>query len=355
MKNTLLPERHPIKDFFIPDIFDALPVKCDRHTLEHPFFTLSTKKDIRTVRYERNGVQIMLSPSAEYGLPNMMDKDILLYLGSQVMAEVNKGKTPPKTIRFSVHDLMVTTNRETNGKGYQLIKNAFERLAGCLVTTNIKTNDIEQAKGFHLLEGFGVIKNHKVKDRMIEAETTLPDWFYYALLGEEVLTINRHYFRLRKPLERRLYELARKHCGKQGKWLINVANLHVKSGSLSPVRKFRFQLRKIIELNQTTGYFPDYEIALQDDGLVRFTPKSAFKDVIAKEEFKKQVQADSAIPKVGFQARDKARDIVAKAGTGWDYYALEAEFNYSLQQGFRPDSVDGAFINFVKMKVVNYA
>ena len=220
MKNTLLPERHPIKDFFIPDIFDALPVKCDRHTLEHPFFTLSTKKDVRTARYERNGVQIMLSPSAEYGLPNMMDKDILLYLGSQVMAEVNKGKTPPKTIRFSVHDLMVTTNRETNGKGYQLIKNAFERLAGCLVTTNIKTNDIEQAKGFHLLEGFGVIKNHKVKDRMIEAETTLPDWFYYALLGEEVLTINRHYFRLRKPLERRLYELARKHCGKQGKWLI---------------------------------------------------------------------------------------------------------------------------------------
>ena len=38
----LLPERHPNQDFFIPDIFDALPFKGDRHTMEHPFFTLST-------------------------------------------------------------------------------------------------------------------------------------------------------------------------------------------------------------------------------------------------------------------------------------------------------------------------
>ncbi|WP_443019818.1 replication initiator protein A [Sphingobium sp. CAP-1] len=28
-----------------------------------------------------------------------------------------------------------------------------------------------------------------------------------------MLTLNRRYFRLRKPLERRLYEIARKHCG----------------------------------------------------------------------------------------------------------------------------------------------
>ncbi len=31
--------------------------------------------------------------------------------------------------------------------------------------------------------------------------------------------MHRDYFRLRKPLERRMYELARKHCGKQDEWV----------------------------------------------------------------------------------------------------------------------------------------
>ena len=58
----------------------------------------------------------------------MMDKDVLLYVGSLLMAEINKGRIPPKTVRFSAHDMMVTTNRETNGKAYRLLKNTFERL-----------------------------------------------------------------------------------------------------------------------------------------------------------------------------------------------------------------------------------
>ena len=115
----LLPDRHPNLDFFIADIFDALPVKSDRHTMEHPFFTLSTKPDFREVEYSRGGVRITMTPHARRGLPTMMDKDILLYCGSLVMAEMNRGYIPPKTMRFSAHDLMVTTNRETNGKAYR--------------------------------------------------------------------------------------------------------------------------------------------------------------------------------------------------------------------------------------------
>ena len=83
--------------------------------MEHPFFTLSTQKDIRAIEYEKDGVKITLSPSAKYGLPTMMDKDVLLYVGSLLIAEINKGRIPPKTVRFSAHDMMVTTNRETNG------------------------------------------------------------------------------------------------------------------------------------------------------------------------------------------------------------------------------------------------
>jgi plasmid replication initiation protein len=35
---------------------------------------------------------------------------------------------------------------------------------------------------------------------------------------------------MRKPLERRIYELARKHCGRQDQWRVSVEVLHRKSG-----------------------------------------------------------------------------------------------------------------------------
>jgi len=46
---------------------------------------------------------------------------------------------------------------------------------------------------------------------MQDIEITLSEWVYRSVISKNVLTLNRDYFRLRKPLERRMYELARKH------------------------------------------------------------------------------------------------------------------------------------------------
>jgi plasmid replication initiation protein len=53
--------------------------------------------------------------------------------------------------------------------------------------------------------------------RMVALELALSRWLYNAVLAREVLTLNREYFRLGGGLERRLYELARKHCGQQAR------------------------------------------------------------------------------------------------------------------------------------------
>jgi len=335
---SLLPDRHPNADFFIADIFDSLPVKSDRHTMEHPFFALSTKPDFRTVKYSKDGVSIKLTPHKDLGLPTMMDKDILLYIGSLLMAEINKGSIPPKTLRFSAHDLMVTTNRHTNDVGYKMLKKAFERITGCLITTDIQTDTVKQFGGFHILESFRIVKNSHDKKRMVRMEATVSDWFYNALLSKEVLTINRDYFRLRKSLERRLYELARKHCGRQPTWSINLENLKDKCGALSPLKKFRYQIRQIAK----TNHLPDYTIGVSDKDIVTFNRR---RPALVK-------LAD--IPEIKPETIAKGRRIVDQTGTGWDYNAIREQFTQSLISGdFKPDSVDGAFINFVKMKAAS--
>ena len=65
---------------------------------------------------------------------------------------------------------------------------------------------------------------------MIQVTVTLSDWMYRSVVSKSVLTLHRDYFRLRKPLERRVYEIARKHCGRQAEWRIGLETLLKKIG-----------------------------------------------------------------------------------------------------------------------------
>lgn len=332
---SLLPDRHPTKDFFIADIFDNLPFKDDLATMEHPLFTLSKKLDFRKLEYKKGEVSVTIAPST-YGLPTIFDKDILLYCGSLLMDQINQGKIPPRTLRISSHDLLVATNRPTNGKGYELLKNALDRLKGASIKTNIKTNKREVTRAFGLIESYEIIESSKVKNRMIRLEITLSDWFYNSILGKEVLTINRDYFRLAKPLERRIYEIARKHCGHSNSWKIGLENLREKTGSTSSLPKFRYFIKQI----EQTNHLPDYVIRLDTDSMVSFAPRKEF------------VALDS-LPTIDYKTLEKGKRLTENAGTGWDFKEIHAQFSEQLLKGFSPENVNGAFINFVKLKIAS--
>ena len=70
-----------------------------------------------------------------------------------------------------------------------------------------------------------------------------------------VLTIDRAYFDLTGGLERWLYRLVRKHGGRQQYgWSFDLHHLYLKSGSLSPFKRFAFELRDIARRQPLPGY-----------------------------------------------------------------------------------------------------
>jgi plasmid replication initiation protein len=211
----LLPDRHPQADFFLCDIFDALP-KDDLATMEHPVFSLATRPDRRILRYVHNDVAIEVTPSVR-GLATIHDKDILIFCISQLMAAINAGRAVSRRLHLKAHDLLIATNRETSGDAYRRLREAFERLAGTRITTNIVTGETETTSGFGLIESWQIERRTR-GGRMVSVVVTLSEWLFRAVLSKSVLTLSRDYFRLRKPLERRVYELARKHCGHQPDW-----------------------------------------------------------------------------------------------------------------------------------------
>ena len=146
----LAPDRYPQRDFFLCDIFDAIP-KDDIASMEHPLFSLATRPDRRVLDYEHNGAQITVTPSVK-GLATIHDKDILIFCISQLMAAINAGRAVSRTLQLKAHDLLVATNRETSGDAYRRLREAFERLAGTRITTNIVTGDRETTTGFGLID-----------------------------------------------------------------------------------------------------------------------------------------------------------------------------------------------------------
>ena len=323
-----MPDRTRQGDFFVCDIFDALP-KDDLASMEHPLFSLSTRPDRRILSYEHNGVEITVTPSVK-GLATIHDKDILIFCISQLMAAINAGRRVSRTLQLKAHDLLVATNRETSGDAYRRLREAFERLAGTRITTNIVTGERETTTGFGLIESWEIERRTR-GGRMVSVSVTLSDWLYRAVLSKSVLTLNRDYFRLRKPLERRIYELARKHCGRQDSWRVSVDTLLKKSGSASPRRVFRAMLREMI----AKGHLPDYEMTEEPGDLVRFSLREGVVETVPP-------------PVLRAQTMEAARDMMP----GADVYALEAEWRgYWVSTG-RPKlrSPDKAFLGFVAGK-----
>jgi hypothetical protein len=264
----LVRPRHPNRDFFLADLFDYA-LKDDGASMEAPIFTLSTKPDLSLWEWRsRDGNKhVKVTPSV-LGRATQYDKDILIFVVSQLTEGLNRGREDAqnRTVRFTVHDFMITANRSIGGRGYEMLKQAFERLAGTRITTDIKTGGQRVRQGFGVIDEWRIVEKSPLDERMIAVEVTLSRWLFNAVQAFEVLTIHPDYFRLRSPLARRLYELARKHCGYQAQWAIGLPLLQEKAGSKSTLKEFRRAIRTI----KADDSLPEYRLSLGFDDKVTF-------------------------------------------------------------------------------------
>lgn len=337
-RSPLLPDRQGQADFFVCDIFDAAP-KGDMASMAHPIFSLSTKPDHRIRRYENESGKSYLEvkPSAD-GLATIHDRDVLIYCISQIMAALNEGQKVSRTVRLKAYDLLKATNRVTDGRGYDGLRAALVRLQGTQIETNIVTGGEEQLDLFSIIDRARIVRETR-DGRMQEIEIQLSDWVFNAIQAHEVLTLHRNYFRLRKPLERRLYELARKHCGKKAEWRVTLPVLQRKCGSASTPREFRRLVSNIAKQDEAHNHIPDYAIRLEDQMVI----------------FHNRQIGDAPVPEISgdmpdVRLRTDSYEAARALAPGWDVYVLEREWRSWMQDGGldAPRDADKAYLGFCR-------
>jgi len=247
-------DQHPNLDFFVADLW-SWPIKDDQASMEHPMFSLAKMPDTAVRHYERNGNTLTIFPNVR-GMPTIWDKDVLIYCCSQLIEAIKRGREPNQIIRMTAYDFLVSTNRNTGKRGYDLLKNALSRLSGVRIITNITTGGVREEHDFGLIDYWKIVQRSLDDDRMAGIEIRLSNWLYRAIMNHEVLTLHRDYFRLDGGIERRMYELCRKHCGQQETWKIHIPLLYKKSGVRSAVKHFRQAIKKLAH----SDHLPEYRL-----------------------------------------------------------------------------------------------
>jgi plasmid replication initiation protein len=285
--------------------------------MEHPIFSLSTKPETRTLKYRHGENSVEIVPSS-LGLPTVFDKDVLIYCISRLVAMKDAGKEIGPCIRLTTHDLLVQTNRPTNDLGYERLAPALDRLKGVTLKTNIKTSDSMTTRGFGLINEYEYNrKGSMFADRLRYLEIELSPWLFRAIEAAEVLPISRKYFRLRRPLDRRIYELARKHCGQQSHWRVSFDVLQKKSGSNSPHKKFAYYLRNLV----TSNHLPDYAMTIEGEQVVFWRRAGPSESVATKPMLTAPAPAVSSERQIMVSSR--AIEKLYEVAPGWDKYMLE--------------------------------
>jgi plasmid replication initiation protein len=239
-------------------LFRALPgdlaPRDAQDLMAYPFFSLAKTHRTTPIDYRMNEIAIRVEAVPEHGMATIWDADVLIWAASQIVQARDAGLRTSRLIAATPYEILTFVGRGTGARDYHRLKAALDRLQSTTVATSLRQVSERRMHRFSWINEW--TEHADAHGNAAGLDLIVPDWFYRAVLDDAlVLTIDRAYFALTGGLERWLYRLVRKHAGKQSAgWRFDFRHLHAKSASLSPFKRFAFELRDIARRQPLPGY-----------------------------------------------------------------------------------------------------
>ena len=258
------------------ELFRALPgdlaPRDAQDLMAYPFFSLAKTHRTTPIDFRMNEIAIRVEAVPEHGMATIWDADVLIWAASQIVEARDAGLRTSRLMVTTPREILTFTRRGTGARDYHRLKAALDRLQSTTVATSLRQTSERRMHRFSWINEW--TERADAHGNADGIDLIMPDWFYRAVLDDAlVLTIDPDYFGLTGGLERWLYRLVRKHAGHQrGGWRFDFRHLHVKSASLSPFKRFAFELRDIARRQPLPGYRLSVERATGGRELLAFAP-----------------------------------------------------------------------------------
>ena len=240
------------------ELFRALPgdlaPRDAQDLMAYPFFSLAKSHRTTPIDYHVNDIAIRVEAVPEHGMATIWDADVLIWAASQIVEARDAGVRTSRLMAATPHAILTFTGRGTSARDYHRLKAALDRLQSTTVATSLRQASERRMHRFSWINEW--TEHADAHGQSDGIDLIIPDWFYRAVLDDAlVLTIDRAYFDMTGGLERWLYRIVRKHGGQQTSgWRFDFRHLHGKSASLSPFKRFAFELRDIARRQALPGY-----------------------------------------------------------------------------------------------------
>jgi len=331
--------------------FTDISIRDAQETMTVPCLSLTKTPRFEPLTYQTGDMELIVSGGKPYGIANIWDWDIMLWLLSQVRQGIDEGIEVSRKIRFHPYAYMRATGKETGGHEYKSFKDSVLRLKNTNIyymNTRVKRRRGKNIAGFNWIEycsipvelddeseNAKVKKKDKLDPRDPYVTVQLPEWLFEAVQNPSlVLTLSQDYFDLTGGLERWLYRFIRKQAG-SGSWEWKLKTLYERSGSVREykyfVRDFRtYILGKDKENPSNSRLLLDYELILKENKEGEDVLRAQYIHRHKKDTGPQTLilpQRDVVFLHLSTTTYEEAKEILL--GTGLDVYQLEAQWRES--------------------------
>lgn len=329
-------------------MFTDIATRDAREAMELPFLSLSKKPRFKPIMYRAGDVEITVTGGEPYGIANIWDWDLMMWLMSQVRQAIDTGERASRKIRFHRHAFLKDVRRAHGGAQYRRLEESIARLKSTTVVTTIRAKK-RRTVMFSWIEFADLERD--ASGVMTNATVVLPEWLHEAISNPQlILSLHRDYFRLTGGHEKWLYRLVRKGAGKsRGGWKWKLTTLYERSGVSSSYKYFARDVREIVD----RGRLLDYELSQHIEGGETYV----FAKWVGKVP-QSSAELSASVDDVGAPRANGGAPLRLRASTyeearerapGYDVYAIEAEWKAATtKNGLVIRDPDAAFLSWCK-------
>ena len=331
-----------------------IAIKDDVSLMDVAPYRLSGKGNTNVIEYALNDAAITVRGGAGIGLATVKDYDIVIHMVSYLNAEMERYRrgerdTPPeRKYRPDTYEILKFLRRDNGGEQYKQLELSLQRLNATTITIIAERSSRRKAKGFSLINDWDVTSKTKT-GKIQQVEITIPDWIYDGIVRKEaptVLTLHQDYFLVSGALDRSLYRLARKCAGKSH-WSFSLHDVHLRSGSTQPFRKFANDLRQAFPQKRRILEY-DFEIVKtgRDERL-----EMTYQDFDGQTDTADNPDASALFKEIAPRVkRAAALELVRTVAPDWDADVLLDQWvHYAADKGV-PANPMGALRRFAEKK-----